>query len=1330
MESEKLKIESLLELIFIVESKDSEIELITTVLPAYIRKLNCFMAGILKKATNRLEEMYVLPYTFKQNNAWKYINDYILLSNKDNNNGFCELIYDDNYYYVYCLADYGFLVLGRKQAFDNYFKNEFKFVVKFFGKILSQSIEDQLRRDAEKKLAEERQLLRIIIDNIPINIYAKDLEYKKTLANSAEIQHLGLHSETELLGKTDFDMYGSEIAKNTLIEDQQVILEGRSILGEEKRVGKDRWALISKLPLKNDEGIITGMVGISVDYTERKKTQEQLSIFLKLFDNLSDAVQVSFESGQLFYINKTASERLGISQNKVYEHTVFDFEEIFDTPESWFTHVEDVKNNEYVTMYGINKNQKTDEVIPVEVTVKHIVVNNKGFIVAIARDITKRRKAEIALQESEERKVSLISSMSDYVFVLNNDLIFDEYHIPSNTDLFFNPKRFLGKSLDSMSIPQPAKSLIKDTLTFCLLNKSFSKTEIYFDIKNKRFWFELHATVLKDVNGSQSGVTCVARDITYRKEREEIIRQQVKMQEILIQISTVYININLAEVEETIQKSLHDLGEFVGADRAYIFDYDFVENTTSNTYEWCAQDITPEIDNLQKVPLEYLPFWVEKHQNGLEFYVEDVQSLPDEGPECLRGVLEPQGIKSLLTIPMLNEDKLLGFVGFDYVNKHHKYSDKEKKLLQVFSQMLVNVTERKRSYTLLKMQEEKYRNIISNMNLGIIEFDKDDNILFANDTFCKISGYCDKEILTKKATLFIESIDDDEEHLDVKRNKRLNGMADSYELSVINNKGENRFWFVSSAPNFNDKNEFIGTIGIYLDITDQKKLEKELEQAIFVAEKASKAKEVFLANMSHEIRTPLNVITGMVRELGKESLTQRQKSFVSHSETAAYHLLTIINNILDMSKIEAGEFELEHKDFSISAVASDVRSILFSKAKEKNIELVIIESLEIKRSLIGDAGRLRQILINLMGNALKFTESGHVELKVSVKKTDQYSQLLLFEVNDTGIGMSEEFIHKLFDKFSQEDGASNRRYEGTGLGMSITKELVQLMGGNIQATSQKGKGTQVFFEINLLIGDETKLVVKNIEKVEANSFKEISVLLVEDNEMNRFIAMQSLNFVGCKVTEAENGLEAIKLLKTTKFDLVLMDIQMPEMDGVEATQMIRNKLKLNVPIIALTANAFKHDLDLYLSVGMDDYLIKPYSEDDLFRKIKNYGNIKLSKTKIMSNNISSEKLYDLTQINELSRGDVAFINSMLTVFKNLASQTILQLYESYKNNDIIAINKLAHKIKPSIDSMGIVSLKDKIRTLEKFNLEENSKSKLKVLINEVSDILQRVINEM
>ncbi|MEI8085241.1 MAG: PAS domain S-box protein [Paludibacter sp.] len=1724
MDADNLKTEVLLELIFCVESKETDDEVINGFLPIYIRKLNCFMAGVIRNSNSELIEKQVYPVVFKKDETWEYLKNTIVGFENNKSEAHSELKYKENFYYVYYLSQYGFLILGRKKPFEHVFKNEFRFVVNFLGKILSQSIEDILRKKAEKKLAEERQLLRTIIDNIPINIYAKDLEYKKTLANISELKHLGKKSESEVLGKSDLDLYGEEISKNTIIEDEQVILHGNPILGVEKHVGNDNWALISKLPLKNELGEVTGMVGISIDYTERKKTQEQLSVFLNLFDNISDAVQVNTEDGQLFYLNKMASERLGIPVDKVANFKVTDYLVIFPTMEAWKKHVGELKIKDFITSEGVNLNQKTGQKFPVEVTVKYVDVNGKGFVVAISRDISERKQAELALQvseekfrlmtenssdviwhldsnyicdyispadeqmrgykqeeavgkplwnllkpegieqvkiinsqrladeqlgiktgtihyeleqlckdgswiwteanssvhynengevigyhgvtrditerkkaeeelrwnqsllqlmsnssplgflvvdnrtdailyfnqqfcqiwgienladrmrlgelknndiipyclpvlsdveafaesckplqaennrvvleddiaftqgrtvhrfttqirgendeyfgrfyifeditkrkqievelqtnekkyrqitenmldivwtsdmhfnlnflspsaeklygepierqirrplnekftpkslekilsefsvemeneknpatdknrtlklevehyradkstfwaeinmsilrdefgvatgiqgvtrdisdrkqaedalkKSEERKASLIASMNDIVYVLDNDLILNEYHMPQSGELILDPKPYLGRPFDDIPLPLHAKSIIKKALLFCIQSRKFTKVEYYLDTPKTRFWFELHATVLNDQNGVQSGTTCIIRDITYRKQREEVIKQQVKMQEILIKISSVYININLEEVESTIQSSLKELGEFVSADRAYIYDYDFVNNTTSNTYEWCAAGVEPEIDIAQDIPLEGIPFSLGKHLKGEELHIDNVSALPDEGPESIKSKLEPQGLKSVISIPMMSSGKLLGFVGFDSVKEYHTYSEKEKNLLEVFSQMLVNVRERKRSGTLLMLQEEKYRNIISNMNLGIIEVDNDENIMYANQSFCNISGYSNKELLSMKTLTFLNS-SDDKLLLDSKLNNRKKGLSDSYELAVKNKNGEQRWWFVSGAPNYNDNNELVGSIGIHLDITNQKKLEKELEQAIIVAENASKAKEVFLANMSHEIRTPLNVITGMVRELGKENLTTRQKSFVNHSETAAYHLLTIINNILDMSKIEAGEFELDNKDFSISAVASDVWSILYSKAKEKNLELRILESPEIHRSLIGDAGRLRQILINLIGNALKFTELGFVELKISVKNSNKYFQRLLFEVNDSGIGMSEEFLHKLFDKFSQEDGNFNRRFEGTGLGMSISKELVQLMGGIVVAKSQKGMGTQISFELNLPIGDESKLVDKNTIKVEPNCFEGIKVLLVEDNEMNRFIAIQSLHYVGCKVTEAENGLEAIKQLKENEFDLVLMDIQMPEMDGVEATKQIRNTLGKQIPIIALTANAFKHDIDLYLSVGMNDYLIKPYREEDLYRKIEMYTK------SIQSAEIENiQPLYDLNDLEVISRGDKSFINKMLEVFVNASQQAISQFTADYENNNIDGIRKLAHKLKPSIDNMGVISLKDKIRILERFELDHNEEVELNVLVLDVCTILQQVCDEI
>ena len=1322
-----LKSEALLELIFFAGSKGTEDEVINSVLPVYLRKLNCFMAGVIKIEKLELVNKLILPFAFKSNNVLEYLKDYIQSSEKNKERGCCEIIQDDNYFYIYCLADYGYLILGRKNPFSLLFKNEFRNIVEFLGKVITQAVDDELRRLAENKLTEERRLLRTIIDNIPISIYAKDLQYKKTLANKSELKLLGLESEQEVLGKTDSDIYGEVIAYNTLLEDQRVVNEGQSILSELKPMGDDNWALISKLPLRNENEQIVGMVGISIDYTERKKTQEQLSIFLNLFDNISDAVQVITEEGQLFYLNKVAGEVLGIDPAQVGKFYVTDYLNHFPTMEDWYKHVEVLKTEDHLTIERLYMNIVTKAVIPVEVTVKYIFLNGKGFIVANSRDITDRKRNENELRASEERKASLISSISDLVFVLDNDLRFVEYHIPSGTVVFFNLEKYLGKKVPDMDISQPSKAKIEVVLSYCIQNKSFSKAEIYFDTPNGRLWYDLHATILKGQNGLTDGVTCVARDITYRKQREDVIRQQLKLQDILIKISSTYINIELDKVEATIQNSLQELAEFVGADRAYIFDYDFNNETTSNTYEWCADGIEPEIEQLQNVSLDRLTNFLRKHLKGEEFYVSDVSKLDSNSPGNIKEILESQSLKSVISIPMKNGDELLGFIGFDSIKQVHSYTDKEKTLLEVFSQMLVNVIERKRHDRLLVRQEEKYRNIITNMNLGIIEVDEDKNILYANQSFCDISGYNQDEIKKVKATSFLHSSEN--EIVSQEKNKlKGNGVSKGYELAVKNKQGELRWWFVSDAPNYNDKNEHVGSIGIHLDITDQKNLEKELEQAIIVAEEASKAKEVFLANMSHEIRTPLNVITGMIRELGKENLSDKQRNYVSHSETAAYHLLTIVNNILDMSKIEAGEFKLENKDFSISAVASDVISILYSKAQEKGLELRAIESPEIKKSLVGDAGRLRQILINLMGNSLKFTERGYVELKISVVSTSADNQRLLFEVNDSGIGMSEPFMKKLFDKFSQEEGAANRRFEGTGLGMSITKELVQLMSADIVAKSQKGTGTQILFEVDFPIGSKNNLVAKT-DKASKNCFEGIKVLLVEDNEMNRFIAIQSLNFVGCNVTEAENGLIAIDKLKAGDFDIVLMDIQMPEMDGVEATKFIRANLSKEIPIIALTANAFKHDIDLYLSVGMNDYLIKPYREDDLYSKIgifKNY-NMDVKNTEV---SLEEVPLYSLAQLQEIGKDDESFIDNMLRMFINVASQGILQFKEYQVSGDIESIRKLAHKIKPNIQILEIVTITDKILLLEKFGLEDSPKLDLNALIEEVVSVLQSVIDDI
>lgn len=847
-------------------------------------------------------------------------------------------------------------------------------------------------------------------------------------------------------------------------------------------------------------------------------------------------------------------------------------------------------------------------------------------------------------------------------------------------------------------------------------------------------WINNKGKYIYDADKKPIRLDGLASDRTQQYQAQETLDQELRLQEALIDIASTYINLDPKDVGNTINGSLKKMGLFVAADRSYIFDYDFNNGTTSNTYEWCNDGIEPEIDNLQQMPVAFFPQWVEQHKKGEAFYIPNVSELTDDGDEGLKAILEPQGIKSLIAIPMLDGEELIGFVGFDSVRKHHDYSNKEKRLLFLFGQMLINISNRQKWDNQLRLQEEKYRNIIANMNLGMLEVDLDDVIVYANQSFCEMSGYELADLKGEKAAeLFVAEKNRNKVY--EKSEERKAAISDGYEIEVIDKQGQPHWWFISGAPNYNDKGQLIGSIGIHLDITQQKRLEHELAKAKTFAEAAAKAKELFLANMSHEIRTPLNVIIGMIRQLTKENLTTDQHFYVKQSESSAKHLLTILNNVLDIAKIESGDMEIVQESFSPSALAYNVHSIMYSQAKEKNLEFKLNVSPEIKTVLKGDDTRLRQVLINLIGNAIKFTDKGTIGLTVELLEENDDTQKLKFEVTDTGIGMSEEFISKIFDKFSQEQNTSKRRYEGTGLGMAISNDLIKLMGSHMQVKSAKDKGTACSFELVLPIGSPESLV-SNSQQIKEGAFKGKKALLVEDNEMNRFIAIQSLDFLGFETVEAENGLIATELIQQQTFDLVLMDIQMPVMDGVEATSFIREKLQNQTPIIALTANAFKHDIDLYLKKGMNDFITKPYDEQDFFRKIEHvlslaYDVSKLEDTVFEPPKIAPQTpIYNLSQLEEMSRGNEAFVQKMTSLFIDLAQENTSLMEHALAEDDLDRLRKIAHKIKPSIDQMGIVSLKDIVRQVEKYDLAVGSKEELSGLVATIVHDLRAVAFEL
>lgn len=641
----------------------------------------------------------------------------------------------------------------------------------------------------------------------------------------------------------------------------------------------------------------------------------------------------------------------------------------------------------------------------------------------------------------------------------------------------------------------------------------------------------------------------------------------------------------------------------------------------------------------------------------------------------------------------------------------------------IFCSFIQDISERKKAESNLKFQEEKFRNIIANMNLGLMEVDNNEIAKYVNQSFLEISGYEESELLGKKpSSLFFTW--DDNEFITTKIENRKKGLSEIYQVPIKNKRGELRWWAISAAPNYDDKGNQIGSIGIHLDITSQKKLELELEKEKVKAEEASKAKEAFLANMSHEIRTPLNAIIGFLRELSKQQLTEIQKIYIENSTIASKHLLAIINNILDISKIEAKEMVLDQEDFSLKKSIKNVVTVLQPKATKNGIEIITNWDKKIAKALVGDSLRLEQILFNLIGNAIKFTANGEITITTKLVHENTSGQQISISIKDTGIGMDAEFVANIFKKFSQEDKKTTRKFGGTGLGMAITKELINLMDGSITIESQKNIGTTITIILNLPKG-EGDFEEVNVIINEAINLEGIKVLLAEDNEMNRMVVQNSLQYYNCHVTEVENGLEAIWALEKEEFDVVLMDIQMPELDGIEATANIRTQLKLNVPIIALTANAFKTEIEKCYAAGINDYVTKPFDENLLIETI--YKNVNKSK---LPKRPKEELLYNLNSLYNLSRGNNDFVIKMIEIFIKQTEDTLIKVSEAITTNELTNISKLIHKIKPSVEGMGIKSLMDDVKKLETMDKSQDNKEEVIRLFEIVKEGLQLSIDQL
>jgi PAS domain S-box-containing protein len=549
------------------------------------------------------------------------------------------------------------------------------------------------------------------------------------------------------------------------------------------------------------------------------------------------------------------------------------------------------------------------------------------------------------------------------------------------------------------------------------------------------------------------------------------------------------------------------------------------------------------------------------------------------------------GARSMICVPLFFQQKAIGVLKV-VSPVDNKFSDRDVGVLRLIANLLSASIAQAKAHQQVADSENKFRTLIEGASDGIM-ISKDGVCVEANAAFTKMFGYSNDDINGMDVfKLVVPSI------RDTVKEKVLSGFDKSYE-AIAQRKDNTTFDVEIQGKTLIINGEPVRMTTIR-DISEKKLIEAALKDSEKKSRDATKAKSEFLANMSHEIRTPLNGILGMTGLLLDTSLDSTQKNYVEIIRNSGDSLLSIVNDILDFSKIEAKKLTLEKISFELSPAVEDIKQILGFSAVQKGLKLTTHISSDVPKLVFGDPTRLRQILMNLVSNAIKFTAHGSVEINLLMKNGNTR-----FEIKDSGIGIPEAAIPKMFQAFSQVDASTSRKFGGTGLGLSICRELVHAMTGDIGVMSTENVGSTFWFE--LPFEEDKSHQTKSQKKSEVTpSLKKLRVLVAEDNAVNSLIARKMLEKLGHTITLAGNGKEALEAIKLAPYDVVLMDCQMPEMDGFEATAAIRSSDDSwkDITIIAMTAHAMSGDRERCLAAGMNDYVTKPMKIDDLSDVLK------------------------------------------------------------------------------------------------------------------------------
>lgn len=675
-----------------------------------------------------------------------------------------------------------------------------------------------------------------------------------------------------------------------------------------------------------------------------------------------------------------------------------------------------------------------------------------------------------------------------------------------------------------------------------------------------------------------------------------------------------------------------------------------------------------------------------------------------------------------------------------WIGQSVQFPKEENPTRELFA-LAIDITEKKEYEKNLKRQEEKYRNIIENMNLGLLEVDRNDVVQYANHSFYEMSGATPAELIGRRASEVL--LDDEARKTIEEKNKvRESGVSDIYELAVLNTKGERRWWMVSGAPRFNDNGEQVGSVGIHLDVTERKKLELELKDARRKAEESSKTKENFLATMSHEIRTPLNAIIGITNLLKQKDSGDEQSEQLEILSFSANHLHALITDILDLSKIDAGKIEFSKNEFQPLSLIQSILHTFRPKCEEKGIRLSVEVTSELPDVVLGDELRFSQVLNNLLSNAVKFTSSGTISVRLMAEPINDRRTRMKIEVSDTGIGIKKEKLDKIFEDFVQADSSVVRSYGGTGLGLSITRKLIRLQGGDITVNSKPGKGSCFSFFVDYDIA-ERRNAIRKFTVVQENGQvfdPTLKILLVEDNSANQKVALSYFRHWGLNADVAGNGAEAIKMLKEYAYDLVLTDLFMPVMDGFETIHKIRTVLKRkSLPIIALTASAELKLIDKALKAGANKCITKPFNPAELKQAIIDFTDLPLQEPGSTAMKVVKEttplmtgsfQYINLQRIEQASLGKPAFVREMLGICRTEIPLSLRQAALHLEQGQLDLFSRVIHKLKNNLLMVGLDDWSHHLQFMEQNSREGTQLPMVKLFFEELMVTGNDVVHEL